>query len=80
MSETPTQTPAPTPEPDNQFSDQELKVLTWRTEELERAGAPSHVATALASCRQVDLHQATVVIKGLLAQGKDLNLAVEILT
>jgi len=53
-----------------------LDVLTWRYDELERAGYPAGAAIALAELAEVDLHEACA----LLASGASVEQAVRILT
>jgi len=52
-----------------------LDVLTWRYEELERAGYPTAAAIALAERAEVDLHEAVA----LLQNGCPLQLTMRIL-
>ena len=53
-----------------------LDVLSWRFEELERAGYPVEVAIILAERSDVDLHLAV----GLLARGASVDEALRIVT
>ena len=39
------------------------QVLTWRREELERAGYDGEVAQMLSELRHVDLHRATLLLR-----------------
>ena len=52
----------------------DLKVVRWRYGELERAGWPKELATALAERADVDLHLAV----RLLEQGAPVDVALEI--
>lgn len=42
---------------------EELKVFSWRAEELVRAGYDDDAATRLALCKRVDLHEAIELLK-----------------
>ena len=53
-----------------------LDVLTWRFEELERAGYPVDLAVMLAERGDVDLHQACELLK----HGATVHEALRILT
>lgn len=54
----------------------DFNVLSWRYEELERAGYPCDIAVLLAERSDVDLHVAC----NLLERGATLHLALRILT
>ena len=47
----------------SQQGSEEDRVLTWRREELERAGYDEHVAQMLSELRYVDLHLATHLLR-----------------
>lgn len=53
-----------------------LDVVTWRYEELERAGYPTDIAISLAERGDVDLHAACKLLAG----GATIHQALRILT
>lgn len=47
---------------ESETASEQLRVYCWRHEELERAGCPLQVATAIASRFDVDLHEALALL------------------
>ena len=76
----PKKPPEPEPEPNPEFDSIAMGIIDQRTYRLKKAGAPDLVATAIATSRSVDIEYACRVVRGVLAQGLDPDVAVKILT